>query len=117
MQLRKHSTLKFLAILLFCLELLAPTALSAWVGEVSSSTESNKSILSVSHCSALSLFVEEEIEERDSRNDSPSLISTFDIPKAWLPAAQNTLAYSIANNQQKYQTQPLLFKKHCLYLI
>lgn len=117
MQIRKHSKLKFLAIAVFCLELLAPTFLLAWVNNESRSSELRTSICTSSHNNMLSLFLEEEIEERNGRDDSHHSILIVDFLKSWSPLVQNTAAHRMANHQRKYQTQPLLFKKHCRYLI
>lgn len=118
MSLREHLVLKYISIILFCLGLLAPTIACTFQPKSNKETTS-RTILSITHAASLnSLFEEKEIEEeRDGKNNSVLYILFSYHPFNHFTLGQQQVNYFIAQHHQKYQTQPLLFKKHCLYLI
>lgn len=118
MSLREHLVLKYISILLFCLGLLAPTIACTFQPNSNKETTGGK-VLSITHAASLnSLFVEEEIEEeRDGKSISILHIAFSCHPFNRFTLGHQQVNYFIAQHHQKYQTEPLLFKKHCLYLI
>lgn len=117
MRLHEYSVLKYVAIFLFCGELLAPSLACAFQTNYNKN-ETEQIVLSTGHSVSINaLFFEEEIEEeRDGRNHSILTLHFFHRFHLNLELKQS-ISSGQPVNQQKYQTQPPLFKRHCSYAI
>jgi hypothetical protein len=119
MNLRNNKILKLFAILLFSFELLASSAISAIIKEPIIESEA-KTSLSQSQNQNFSflLFLEERSEEEREGKDvfvAPNdPFRTFSSAPAVLVSS---LTLGFSSNKERFDTHPLLFKLHGVFLI
>ena len=118
MRLREHTILKFLAIILFTFELLAPPIFSSFLLTESPSSAEGSYLHASSHGSALAFLVGEQMneEEREGHEDDIILFHVNSFGSYLTSVKRKSNHFPSITQTEKFEAHPL-YKLHLAFLI
>lgn len=119
MRLREYTILKFLPIILFTVELLAPSVLSSFLmSEYLTQNKQGSFLAAGSQGSVLVFLLEEQVsEEGRGREDAMIPFHLNYLGEYFATVKKESLHFSSITQKEIFEVHPPLFKLNCSFLI